>query len=83
MSPVAPEVIEGPDYYEVIAEIRGVSNAEDISARYEPDSRQLRIVASGSRRYELFAKLPDDAVNPVVKYIQYLNGIVRIRLTKQ
>ena len=83
VSPVAPEVIEGPDYYEVIAEIRGVSNAEDISARYEPDSRQLRIVASGSRRYELFAKLPDDAVNPVVKYIQYLNGIARIRLAKQ
>src|SRR6185503_9385088 len=28
----APEVIEGPDYYEVIAEIRGVSDASDISA---------------------------------------------------
>jgi hypothetical protein len=67
----------------VIAEIRGVSDAGDISARYEPDSRQLRIMASGSRRYELFAKLPDTAVNPVVKYIQYLNGIARIRLTKQ
>jgi HSP20 family molecular chaperone IbpA len=80
---VVPEVIEGPDYYEVIAEIRGVSNAQDISAKYEPDSRQLRIMASGSRRYELFAKLPDSAVNPVVKYIQYLNGIARIRLAKQ
>lgn len=83
VSPAVPEVIEGPDYYEVIAEIRGVSDAGDISARYEPDSRQLRIMASGSRRYELLAKLPDDAVNPVVKYIQYLNGIARIRLTKQ
>jgi hypothetical protein len=40
-------------------------------------------VASGTRKYELLAKLPDDAVNPVVKYIQYLNGIARIRLTKQ
>jgi HSP20 family molecular chaperone IbpA len=83
VSPVAPEVIEGPDYYEVIAEVRGVSDAGDISAKYEPDSRQLRIVASGSRKYELYAKLPDDAVNPVVKYIQYLNGIARIRLAKQ
>jgi membrane associated rhomboid family serine protease/HSP20 family molecular chaperone IbpA len=83
VAPSVPEVIEGPDYYEVIAEIRGVSDANDISARYEPESRQLRISASGSRRYELFAKLPDDAANPVVKYIQYLNGIARIRLSKQ
>ncbi len=83
VAPAVPEVIEGPDYYEVIAEIRGVSDAKDISAKYEPDSRQLRFVACGSRRYELYAKLPDSAVNPVVKYIQYLNGIVRIRLAKQ
>jgi membrane associated rhomboid family serine protease len=78
----APEVIEGPDYYEVIAEIRGVSDASDISASYDADSRQVRIVARGARKYEASAKLPDTAVNPVVKYIQYLNGIARIRLTK-
>jgi len=77
-----PEVIEGPDYYEIIAEIRGISDASDISARYEPETRQVRIVARGTRKYELLAKLPDTAVNPVVKYIQYINGIVRIRLAK-
>jgi HSP20 family molecular chaperone IbpA len=75
-------VIEGPDYYEIIAEIRGISNASDISARYEPETRQVRIVARGTRKYELLAKLPDTAVNPVVKYVQYINGIVRIRLAK-
>ncbi len=78
----APEVIEGPDYYEVIAEVRGVSDASDISASYDPDSRQVRIAAKGSRKYEMAVKLPDTAVSPVVKYIQYLNGIARIRLTK-
>jgi hypothetical protein len=26
--------------------------------------------------------LPDSAVNPVVKHIQYVNGIARIRLSK-
>jgi membrane associated rhomboid family serine protease len=82
VAPVAPEVIEGSDYYEVIAEIRGVSDASDISASYDAESRQLRIVAQGARKYEASAKLPDTAVNPVVKYIQYLNGIARIRLTK-
>ncbi len=78
----APEVIEGPDYYEVIAEIRGVADASDISASYDPNSRQVRIAAKGSRKYDMSVKLPDTAVNPVVKYIQYLNGIARIRLTK-
>jgi membrane associated rhomboid family serine protease len=78
----APEVIEGPDYYEVIAEVRGVSDASDISASYEAGSRQVKIVAHGSKKYELLAKLPDTAVSPVVKYIQYLNGIARIRLAK-
>jgi len=83
VSPVAaPEVIEGPDYYEVIAELRGVSDASDISASYEAGSRQVRIVAHGAKKYELLAKLPDSAVSPVVKYIQYLNGIARIRLAK-
>jgi rhomboid family protein len=80
--PATPEVIEGPDYYEVITEIRGVSDASDISAKYEEETRQVRIVARGTRKYELLAKLPDTAVNPVVKHIQYLNGIARIRLAK-
>jgi membrane associated rhomboid family serine protease len=82
VAPAALEVIEGPDYYEVIAEVRGVSDASDISASYDADSRQVRIVTKGSRKYEMVAKLPDTAVSPVVKYIQYLNGIARIRLTK-
>jgi HSP20 family molecular chaperone IbpA len=75
-------VIEGADYYEVIAEMRGVDDASNISASYEPNSRQVRITASGSRKYNLLARLPDDAANPTVKYIQYLNGIARIRLAK-
>jgi membrane associated rhomboid family serine protease len=82
VAPAAPEVIEGPDYYEVIAEVRGVSDASDITASFDTESRLVRIVAKGSRKYEMAAKLPDTAVSPVVKYIQYLNGIARIRLTK-
>jgi membrane associated rhomboid family serine protease len=80
--PATPEVIEGPDYYEVIADIRGVLDASDISATYEAETRQLRIIARGTRKYELLAKLPDTAANPLVKDIQYVNGIARIRLAK-
>jgi membrane associated rhomboid family serine protease len=54
-----PEVIEGPDFFEIIAEIHGISDAADIGTYFEPDKKGLRIVVSGSRNYELFAKLPD------------------------
>jgi membrane associated rhomboid family serine protease len=79
---VAPEVIEGPDFYEIIAEIRGISNASNIHANYEPDTKTVRITATGSRKYEMSAKLPDTAINPTIEYIYYLNGIARIRLVK-
>jgi membrane associated rhomboid family serine protease len=77
-----PEVIEGPDFFEIIAEIHGISDAADIDTYFEPDKRGLRIVVSGSRNYELFAKLPDSATNSTVEHIHYRNGIARIRLTK-
>lgn len=82
VSETPPEVIEGADYYEVIAEIRGVADASDISATYDPASKLVRITAKGTRRYEMTARLPDGAANPSVQYIQYLNGIARIRLSK-
>src|SRR5919206_1277582 len=70
-----PEVIEGPDFYEIIAEIHGVSDASDISATFEPNTGNVRIIARGSRNYDMLAKLPTTAVKPTVEYIHYLNGI--------
>jgi membrane associated rhomboid family serine protease len=82
ISPLEPEVIEGADFYEIIAEMHGIAAAADIHANYEPEYNRIRIVASGSRKYELFAKLPDSASNPKVEYVHYLNGIARIRVSK-
>jgi len=81
-SDISPELIEGADFYEIIAEIRGVTDASKIQAIYEPGIRSMRIVATGTRNYDLLVKLPEKVVNPTIKYIRYLNGIVRIRLTK-
>jgi membrane associated rhomboid family serine protease len=79
---ISPEIIEGPDFYEIIAEIRGVANSSNIHANYEPDSGNIRIIAMGSRKYDMLVKLPDTAIKPKIKYIHYLNGIARIHLTK-
>jgi membrane associated rhomboid family serine protease len=73
---------EGPDFYEIIADIRGVSNSSDIHANYEPDTGNIRIIANGSRKYKMLVKLPSTAINPTIKYIHILNGIARIRLSK-
>lgn len=78
----APEVIEGPNFYEIIAEVRGISDASDIDARYEADSGNVRIVANGVRKYEIIAKLPRGTVNPKIEHVHYLNGIARILLSK-
>ncbi|NWG36091.1 rhomboid family intramembrane serine protease [Nitrososphaera sp.] len=83
VSEAPPEVIEGPGYYEIIAEVRGVRDASEISAEYDPATNSVRIEARGSRRYEMSATLPQGAVSPRVEYIQYLNGIARIRLSKE
>ncbi len=77
-----PEVIEGPNFYEVIVEVRGASDASDIHASYEFETGTLRINVSGSLNYEMQVKLPETAVNPKVEYIHYLNGIAKIRLSK-
>jgi hypothetical protein len=81
-SDISPELIEGADFYEIIAEIRGVTDPSKIHAIYEPGIRSMRIIATGLRNYDLLVKLPERILNPTIKSIQYLNGIVRIRLTK-
>jgi membrane associated rhomboid family serine protease len=81
-SDISPELIEGTNFYEIIAEIRGVTDASKIQATYEPGIRSMRIVATGIRNYDLLVKLPEKVVNPTIQYIRYLNGIVRIRLNK-
>ncbi len=82
VSETPPEVIEGAAYYEIIAEMKGVEDASAIHATYDRASKLVRITTNGSRRYELAAKLPETAAGATIEYIQYLNGIARIRLVK-
>jgi membrane associated rhomboid family serine protease len=79
----SPEVIEGADYYEIIAEIKGIEDASEITATYEQGSRLVRITTNGPRKRELVARLPETTTGATVEYIEYLNGIARIRLAKK
>jgi membrane associated rhomboid family serine protease len=78
-----PEIREGPDFYEIIAEIRGVTAASEIMTDYDPNTKILRIYSPNPNSNEVNVKLPDDATDAIVDNIHYLNGIVRIRLRKR
>jgi membrane associated rhomboid family serine protease len=77
-----PEVIEGQNYYEIIAELKGVADTSQIRVNLEKESKLVKITANGSRRYELVARLPETTTDAKLESIQYLNGIARIRLSK-
>ena len=78
-----PEIIEGPDFYEIIAEIRGITAAPEIKTDYDPNTKIFRIYSPNPNSNEVNVKLPDDATDAIIDNIHYLNGIVRIRLRKR
>jgi membrane associated rhomboid family serine protease len=78
-----PEIIEGPDYYEIIAEMRGVTTTSEIMTDYDPATKVFRIHSLNPYTSEVSIKLPDDASDAKVDQVHYLNGIVRIRLKKR
>ena len=75
-----PELIKGPDFYEIIAEMRGVTSTSEIKIDHDPNTNIMRIYSSAPNTSDVKIKLPDDISEPQVDQVQYLNGIVRIRL---
>ena len=78
-----PEIIKGPDFYEIIAEVRGLTGIADIRTDYNSDTKIMNIYTPRSNEPEVSVKLPNDASDLKVDQVQYLNGILRIRLVKQ
>jgi HSP20 family molecular chaperone IbpA len=79
-----PEVIKGSNFYEIIAEMPGLASQSDIQASYDPNNQSVRIYTTGSRKYDINVRISDigDGI-PKIDQIRYLNGIVRIRISKQ
>jgi membrane associated rhomboid family serine protease len=78
-----PEVIKGPNYYEIIAEMPGLVDQSEIQANYDPNTQSVRIFTSGPRKYDINVRISDlQNENIRIDQIKYLNGIVRIRLSK-
>jgi membrane associated rhomboid family serine protease len=79
-----PEVIKGPNFYEIIAEMPGLVDQSEIQANYDPNTQSVRIFTSGSRKYDINVRISDiQDENIKIDQIKYLNGIVRIRISNQ
>jgi len=79
-----PEVIKGSNFYEIIAEMPGLASQSEIQASYDPNNQSVRVYTTGSRKYDINIRISDIGVDtPKIDQIRYLNGIVRIRISKQ
>jgi len=79
-----PEVIKGSNFYEIIAEMPGLASQSEIQASYDPNNQSVRVYTTGSRKYDINIRISDIGDDtPKIDQIRYLNGIVRIRISKQ
>lgn len=76
-----PDIIKGPDFYEILAQIRGISGLSDITVNFEPQNRLVRITDNKSKISQILAKLPEDVSNYQLQEIDYRNGVIRVRLS--
>ncbi len=79
-----PEVIKGSNFYEIIAEMPGLASQSEIQASYDPNNQSVRVYTTGPRKYDInirISDIQDDILK--IDQIRYLNGIVRIRISKQ
>lgn len=76
-----PEIIKGPDFYEILVEVKGISGLADIRADFEPQNNLVKITDRKSNISQVLAKLPEDASKYTLRDIDYLNGIIRVRLS--
>lgn len=79
-----PEVIKGSNFYEIIAEMPGLAGQSEIQATFDPNNQSVRVYTTGPRKYDInirISDIKDDILK--IDQIRYLNGIVRIRISKQ
>lgn len=77
-----PEIIRGPDFYEILVETKGISGLADVSVDFEPQNNLIRITNNRSRISQILANLPEDVSKHQLQEIDYLNGIIRVRLAE-
>ena len=77
-----PDIIESTNFYEILIEMKGLVNSQDLRAIYEKTSHTLKIFSGELVNPILSINLREDMDVSRVRDVSYLNGIIRVRLLK-
>jgi membrane associated rhomboid family serine protease len=77
-----PDIIEGNTYYEILVELKGLRNIQNLRARYEASTHSLQVFSEGSVNPILSIPLREDMHISLIQDVSYLNGILKIRMLK-
>ena len=77
-----PDIIESDTYYEVLVELKGLRNIQNLRALYEASTHSLQIFSDGSVNPILSIPLREDMHISLIQDVSYLNGILKIRMLK-
>ena len=78
-----PDIIEGNNFYEILIEMKGLSNSQDLRAFYEKSSNTLKIFSGESSNPIVSVILRADMDVSEINDVAYLNGIIRVRMLKR
>lgn len=77
-----PDIIEGNNFYEILIEMKGLTNSQNLRAVYEKSSHTLQIFSGESVTPIVPIRLREDMDVSDIKEVAYLNGIIRVRMSK-
>ena len=77
-----PDIIESDTYYEILVELKGLRNIQNLRAVYEADTHRLQIFSDGSANSIVSIPLREDMHISLIQDVSYLNGILKIRMLK-
>jgi membrane associated rhomboid family serine protease len=78
-----PDIIEGNNFYEILIEMKGLINSQDLRAFYEKSSNTLKIFSGESSNPLVSVILRADMDVSEINDVTYLNGIIRVRMLKR
>jgi membrane associated rhomboid family serine protease len=78
-----PDIVEGNNFYEILIEMKGLSNSQDLRAFYEKSSNTLQIFSGESINPLISVPLREDMDVSEINDVTYLNGIIRVRMLKR
>ena len=77
-----PDIIEGNNYYEILVELKGLRNIQNLRAIYEKNTHNLQIFSEGAANPIVSIPLREDMRISLIQDVSYINGILRIRMLK-